>query len=211
MRPFVLISALAFALSSAHLAAQAPAPLTNPVQVKMGRTIVSEQPTPQFSGGVKEKRWRPKNWIEVDVEFDIKLPADAGGNKGSYGSLQVNVYLATQHVTKDNKRAVFKGSFDVTSIPAGEPCHVLAYVSPANLRAIFQKDNVTASTDIQGWGVEILAEGQRIAGDSSLGKGAWWETGKDAFVIMENMLVHKSKTPFGILWGDYDLPVKTGP
>ncbi|MGV3662789.1 MAG: Amuc_1102 family pilus-like protein [Prosthecobacter sp.] len=210
MRSLVWISALAFSFSAAHLCAQAPVPLKEPIQVKMGRTVVGEQPTPQFSGGVKEKRWRPKTWIEIDVEFDIKVATAAGGNKGTYSALQVNVYLATQQM-KDGKRVVLKGSFDVSSIPAGESCHVLGYVSPANLRAIFQKDNVTASTDIQGWGVEIMAEGQRVATDSSLGKGAWWETGKDAFIIADGMVVHKSETPFSILWGDYDLTVKGKP
>lgn len=206
MRSIVLISALAFAFSAIDLHAQATPPA---VKVNLKRTTVGEQPTPQYNAGaVKEKRWRPKNWIEVDVEFDIKVPAEAGGNKGSYGALKVNIYLATQHVNKEGKRTVLKGSFDVVSIPAGESSHVLAYVSPANLRAIFQKDNVTASSDIQGWGVEVLADGQRVAGDSSLGKEAWWETKKDAFEISEGMLVHKSKTPFSILWGDYDLPVQ---
>lgn len=207
MRSFVLISALAFSLSAVNLRAQAAPPA---VKVDLKRTVVSEQPTPQFSaGGVKEKRWRPKNWIEVDTEFDIKLPADAGGNKGSYGALQVNIYLALQHTTKEGKREVLKGSYDVVNVPAGEPCHVLAYVSPATLRSIFQKDNVTASTDIQGWGVEVYADGQRIAGDSSLGKEAWWETKKDLFVFIDGALVHKSKTPFGILWNDYDLPIQS--
>lgn len=204
MRSFVLISALAFAFSAADLHAQA-APA---VKADIKRVTVGEQPTPQFSGGVKEKRWRPKNWIEVDVEFDIKLPADAGGNKGTYDSLQVNIYLALQQMTKEGKRIVLKGSFETTTIPAGEPCHVLAYVSPATLRSIFLKDNVTASTDVQGWGVEILAGGQRIAGDSSVGKEPWWETKRESFAFSDNLLVHKSKTPFGILWGDYDLPVK---
>lgn len=206
MRSLALISAVAFAFSAALAHAQTPPA----VKVDIKKVVLQEQPTPQFSGGsVKEKRWRPKSWVEMDVEFEIKLPADAGGNKGTYGSLQMNVYLALQHSTKDGKRETLTGTFDLQSIPAGEPCHALVYVSPATMKSIFQKDNMMVSTDIQGWGVEILAEGQRIAGDSSLGKDPWWETKKDAFAFIPGLVLHKSQTPFAYLWSDYDVPAKT--
>lgn len=157
---------------------------------------------------MKEKRWRPKNWIEVDVEFEIDLPPDAGGNKGTYGSLRMNVYVALQHMNKDGKREVAAAEMDLVNVPAGEVCHALAYISPATMKMLFQKDLVTASTDVQGWGVEIFAEGTRIAGDSSVGKEPWWETKKDAFAILPGLLLHKSKTPFAVLWGDYDVPAR---
>lgn len=205
MRSLALISALAFAFSAAQVRAQ-----TAPqVKVDIKRVTLQEQPTPDLSpSNVKAKRWRPKNWVEMDVEFDIKLPLDAGGNKGTYGSLQMNVYLALQHSTKDGKRETLTGTFDLQSIPAGEPCHALVYVSPATMKMIFQKDNMTVSSDIQGWGVEVLADGQRIAGDSSLGKDPWWETKKDAFAFIQGLILHKSQTPFAYLWSDYDVPAK---
>lgn len=198
----------AFSLATA-LHAQAPAGQPLPaVKVDIKRVTVAEQQTPQFNvNNVRDKRWRPKNWIEVDVEFDIKLPPDAGGRNGSYGSMQLNIYLALQHMTKDGKREVLQGTLDLQSIPAGETCHALAFVSPATLKAIFQKDNVTASSDIQGWGVEFIAEGQRIAGDSSVGKSPWWEK-TEALAIMQGQLLNKLQTPFAPLWGDYDVPVR---
>lgn len=207
MKSLALTLATLFLATALH--AQAPAEQTLPaVKVDIKRVTVSEQPTPQFNAGnVKEKRWRPKNWIEVDVEFDIKVPADAGGRNGTYSAMQLNIYLALQHTTKDGKREVIQGTLDLQTIPAGETCHALAYVSPASMRAIFQKDNVTASSDIQGWGVEFIAEGQRIAADSSVGKSAWWEK-TEAFALMQGLLLNKLQTPFAPLWGDYDVPVK---
>lgn len=189
--------------------AQAPvAPEALPgIKVDIKRVTVAEQPTPQYgAGNVKDKRWRPKNWVEVDVEFDVKLPASAGGNKGTYGSLQMIVYLALQHSNAEGKREVVEGTLDLVNVPAGEN-HALAYVSPSSMKLIFQKDVVTVSSDIQGWGVEVLAEGKRVAGDSSIAKSPWWEK-KDGFAFLQGMLLHKSQTPFAILWGDYDVPVK---
>ncbi|OYW30134.1 MAG: hypothetical protein B7Z47_03970 [Chthoniobacter sp. 12-60-6] len=174
----------------------------------MKNVELREEPTPEFSvSNIKMKRWEPKNWIEVDVEFDIKLPEDAGGRKGSYAGMKLNIYVALKHTTKEGKRSVAAGSLDLLEIPADQPCHALAYISPAAMKAIFLKDNVTASTDIEGWGVEFIAEGKVIAAKSSLGNKPWWEN-KEALSISEGMLLNKMQTPFANLFGDYDVPVK---
>ncbi|MFM2167338.1 MAG: hypothetical protein RIS79_1709 [Verrucomicrobiota bacterium] len=202
---FSSLAALAFGTS---ILAQAPAS-TPAVKVDIKKVNLSEQGTPDVpAGNVTPKRWRPKKWIELDVEFDIKVPQDAGGRNGTYGALQLNVFLALQHTTKDGKREVIRGTLNLSNIPAGETCHALAYVSPASLRAIFQKDNFLATSDVQGWGVEFVADGQRIAGDSSLGKQPWWEKVEN-FSFIEGVLLAKSESPFALLFGDYDVEAKT--
>lgn len=205
-----LASTFAFLLLATALQAQAPAvqePLPA-VRVKIKRITVIEQPTPQFSAGsVKEKRWRPKNWVEVDVEFDVDVPNSAGGSKGTYPSLQMGIYIALNHTNKEGKFEVVEGTLDLVNVPAGEN-HVLAYVAPSTMRLVFQKDVVTVSSDVKGCGVEVLAEGKRIAGDTNLGTGAWWEEKKDSFAFLQGMLLSKSKTPFAPLWGDYDVEVR---
>ncbi len=208
MKPIRLI--LASLLVTSALQAQVPGVAEKPpsVKVKIKSVQVDEQQTPMLSvTNVKMKRWTPKNWVEVDVEFDIKLPEDAGGRKGTYPGLQMNIYVALQHMTKEGKREVLTGTLDLVDIPADEPCHALAYISPAALKAIFQKDYVTASSDIQGWGVEILAEGKVVAAKSSIGKSAWWEN-KDTFAIVSGLLLNKMQTPFANVFGDYDLAIR---
>jgi hypothetical protein len=204
----LIFSILAVLALSPLALAQAPAS-TPLVKVDIKKVNLGEQGTPDVpAGNVTPKRWRPKKWLELDVEFDIKVPQDAGGRNGTYGALQMNVYLALQHTTKDGKREVIKGTLNLSNIPAGEPCHALAYVSPASLRAIFQKDNFVATSDVQGWGVEFVADGQRIAGDSSLGKQPWWEKAEN-FSFIDGSLLAKSESPFALLFGDYDVQAKT--
>lgn len=204
---------LASLLFSSVLQAQAPATGEKlpDVKVRIKNVQVEEQQTPQLSASnVKMKRWTPKNWIEFDVEFDIKLPEQAGGRKGSYASMQLNIYAATQEMTKDGakpKRIVLQGTLDLLDIPADEPCHALGYISPATMKTLTQKDTVTASVDIQGWGVEIVVNGKVIAAKASVGKTAWWEA-KDNFEIMQGMVLNKMQTPFAAVFGDYDVPVK---
>ena len=207
MKRLVICSLAAMAFSG-HAIAQAPATIPA-VKVDIKKVVVAEQGTPDVAAGnVTPKRWRPKKWLELDVEFDIKVPQDAGGRNGTYGALQLNVYLALQHTTKDGKREVIRGTLNLSNIPAGEPCHALAYVSPASLRAIFQKDNVLATSDVQGWGIEFIADGQTIVADSSLGKQAWWSKAEN-FSFIEGVLLAKSESPFALLFGDYDVQAKT--
>ena len=208
MKPIRLI--LASLLVTSALQAQVPGIAEKPpaVKVRIKNVQLEEQPTPMISvNNVKMKRWTPKNWIELDVEFDIKLPEEAGGRKGTYPGFQMNLYVALQHKSKDNKTEVLTGTLDLIDIPADDPCHALAYISPATLKSIFQKDFVTASSDIQGWGVEIIVEGKVVAAKSSVGKQAWWEN-KDNYSMMMGLLLNKMQTPFADVFGDYDVPVK---
>ncbi len=206
MTRFFTISLAALTLIGSA-SAQAPAEAPK-VKVDVKKVTVTEQQTPQFAANnVKDKRWRPKNWVEVEVDFDIKLPADAGGNKGTFGSMQLNIFLALQHKTKEGKVEVLKGTLNLVNIPAGEACHALAYVSPASMKSIFQKDNVLVSTDVTQWGVEFLVDGKVLTGDSSFGKQPWWSQAPDKFQMLEGLLVSKADSPFAILWGDYDVPV----
>jgi hypothetical protein len=205
----LLALSFAFLFATAMLYAQAPAGDGKArIIVDIKRVEVKEQPTPQFAAGnVNDKRWRPKSWVEVDVEFDIKLPPEAGGRDGTFPAMQMNIFLALQHMTKENKREVLQGTLDLVNIPADGNCHALAYVSPATMKNIFQKNNVTASSDVQGWGVEVVIDGERRAHAASIGKDPWWEK-QENFAIMSGTVLSKSKTPFAPLWGDYDVQVQ---
>jgi len=202
MNKFAL--AITFAALTLTQAGAQDAPLAK-VDVKPLK--VSEVETPQFqAGNVGEKRWRPKKWLEADMEFDIKLPPAAGGRNGSLESMQVNFYVAMNAQTKDRKYIVLKGSFNFVDIPAAETCHALVYVSPATLRRVLQKDNFTAASDIKAWGFEVLVGGKLVAGDTST-PGKWWES-TESFSIEDNVMLAKNETPFAILWGDYDVSAK---
>lgn len=211
MKPTALIFAAAFALSSSALHAQAPAGPIPAVKVDLKRVVVGEQGTPDFTASnVTMKRWRPKKWIEIDVEFDIKVPQDAGGRNGSYSGLQMNVYLVFNAKTKEGKYEAAKATLTMSNIPAGETCHALAYISPASLRSILLKDNFT-SADVSGWGVEFVAEGTTLAGDGNpkpTSGNIWW-TKTENFAFRDGVILAKSESPFAILFGDYDVEAKT--
>jgi hypothetical protein len=201
MKSSILLVLATIALVMPELQAQTP-----PAKVDIKAPKFDFIPTPQFAANnVPDKNWRPKTWLQIDMEFDIKVPTAAGGRNGSLASMTVNYYLAMSTATKDGKRNVLKGSFEYVDIPASEKCHALAFVSPATLRRVLEKDNFTPA-DVTGWGVEVLVGGERLAGDGSI-KGPWWEK-TDTLAIVDNAMLPKKDTPYAILWGDYDVGVK---
>ena len=202
MKSSILVILASVALVMPELQAQTPT-----VKVDIKQPKINSIQTPQFNAGnVPDKNWRPKDWLEIDMEFDIKLTQAAGGRSGSLASMTVHYFLGLNGTTSDGRFQVLKGSFEYVNIPAAERCHALAFVSPASLRRVLMKDGFTAGSDLKAWGVEVVVDGQRVAGESSTGKPWWEDTAKLA--INENELLAKKDTPFAILWGDYDVGVK---
>ena len=165
------------------------------------------QPTPQIQAtNVVDKRWKPKTWLEVDTEFEIKLPRAEGGNEGTYPALDVRYFLVTSARSKEGKPVLLTGGVTYSNIPAHEKCHALAFVSPATLKRALMKDN-GGKADIIGWAVEVTASGQVIAGKAG-GAGAaaskWWED-VSKFTVIDTSVLGKDKTPFAPFWGDYDV------
>lgn len=201
MKPTTLALVALVAFSTVSLSAQtAPA-----VKVDIKPPKIETIQSPQFqAGNVPNLNWRPKNWLMVDMELDIKLPQAAGGRNGSLPAMTVNYYLALG-VQKDGKYQVIKGSLEYVDIPAAEKCHALAFVPPATMRRLLEKETYSNS-DITVWGVEVLVDGQRVAADGSI-KNPWWET-SDKFIMNDNAMLPKKDTPYSILWVDYDLGVK---
>lgn len=196
------LAILVLGFGAASVSAQnAPA-----VKVDGGKMEVKPIPTPQFAANnVPDKRWRPKEWMEVDVPFQIRLPASEGGRKGTLDTLMINYYIGLNAQTKDGKFEVIKGSFNYVDIPSAEECHTLTYVAPGTLRRLLNKDGFTPS-DVKAWGYEILVNGSRVGGESSVGN-AWWEKTEN-FSINDGVMLAKKDTPFSILWGDYDVSVR---
>ena len=163
--------------------------------------------TPMFTApNVPNKVWRPRNWMEVDVDMQAKGIRGAG--KGDFlDAVEVKVYVgfnAVDPVTK-NHNAV-SGTFTVQNLPehSVEHSHLLVYIPPALLFRLLGKPDFT-NGDIAGIGV-VVSYGGNVVGGFPLGGAKWWESPK--VTIQDGLLLPKVKTPFAPLWGDYDLEVK---
>lgn len=195
--------AVALLTVAASFAQDATAPK---VKVDFKDVKFESQPTPQIQAqNIVDKRWKPKTWLEIDSDFDIKLPTSEG-REASFPALTFNYFLVMNAMSKESppKRIMLKGTVTYQNIPSHEKCHALAFVSPATMKAALQKDN-GGKGDVVGYYVEIVAGGQTLAFKNQGGAGAkWWEdTAK--FSVMDGGVLGKDKTPFAPFWGDYDV------
>ena len=188
------------------------------VRVKVKKVDVAQQYTPDYAPrGVTEKRWRPKQWIEVDTEIDVDLAKDLGGKDGTFGALEFKYFVALNAKSKDGKTIVLTGTLIFENVPAskaGDYSHALAYITPATMKGALKKDLV-GKADVAAVGLEIHAGGQMLQGAFYSDKGAPWWIGADKqpdqtkFEFQDGGVIPKSKTPFAPLWADYDLQSKS--
>ncbi|MCB1226070.1 MAG: hypothetical protein KDK99_09700 [Verrucomicrobiales bacterium] len=183
------------------------------VKVQIKGLKVGEQQTPQIqASNIVDKRWRPKNWIEIEVPMEIKLARDLGGRDGSLQSLQIKYFVGVNAKTDDGKNVVLTGTINYQDIAADQDNVALAFVSPSTLKRVLQKDN-GGKGDVVAYGVEVMVGSERVAFESSTGSPWWFDQAtnglSDRFAPEDGAILPKSKTPFAPFWGDYDLPVAT--
>jgi hypothetical protein len=186
------------------------------VKVKVKDTKLEQQMTPDYlPRGVTEKRWRPKQWLELDTELDVDVARDLGGKEGVYPALEIKYFIGVSGKTKEGKAIVLTGSITFENVPAskpGEENHALAYITPSTLKKALQKDN-GGKSDVLAIGLEVHAGGQPIAVYSNKG-AAWWidankQPDSTKFEFQGGAVIPKNKTPFAPLWADYDLQSKS--
>jgi hypothetical protein len=183
------------------------------VKVNVKAVKLDQQQTPQVQAmNLVDKKWRPKNWLEIEAAFDIKLARDAGGRKGSLESMEVKYYIGLNQNAEDGKPIVLSGSITYKDVPADVDCFGLAFVSPSTLKRVLLKDN-GGKGDVKAHGVDVFVGGTRVAFGSSTGSPWWFDPAaqglSDKLSFQDATVLPKAKTPFAPFWGDYDLPVST--
>jgi len=197
LKSFLAASAI-FAVAAALPAQDAK----KEIKVERVEMNVQQQYTPQLTAiNVVDKRWKPKVWLELAVDFKASIARALGGREGTFPSITIKYYAALAGIkTKDGKQVVISGTINYKDVP-NDDVHCLGYVAPATLKRLLLKDNISKA-DVSVSGCEILAGSDVIGGKSSTG-AKWWEaTDKISF---EEAILPKAKTPFAPFWGDYDL------
>ena len=175
-------------------------------ELKLGRldVKVEQQFTPQLTAtNVVDKRWKPKTWLEIQVDFKATIATKLGGREGTYPLIEIKYFVALAGAkTKDGKQVVLSGTINYKDVPNDES-HALAYVSPASLKRLLLKEN-GGKGDVSVFGVEISAGGTPLSFKSSNGSRFWEAADKISF---EEVVMSKDKTPFAPFFGDFDLAV----
>lgn len=165
------------------------------VQLKMGDVDVKQpafdaQKTPNFQAGdVKNKDIpNPRDWLEIEVEFEVKGPRGA-----VIKDLLFRYYVGFRDTSGTPR--VLSGDVKHINLVAGEKLFSAAYVSPNTLGEITGDFRRFQPNAVEAVGVEVYYNGVIVGGTTT--KGKFWEA-----ISPQPGVLGKAETPFALLWID---------
>ncbi len=199
MSSFKFLHSVAAIVLSAALITTASAQTTG-AKVSVDSPKFDDLPSPEL-GGTKNKSFRQKDWLEVEVKFRIDkvLPEP---KDGYVDSIDVKWFLVVKGQDRKNYR--IEKTVKHVNIPMNEDIYASVYLSPNTLKRITGKDSASKS-DLKAIGGEIHFDGKMARGGSfSHGEreGWWTKTSKSVTATTKFPLLNKDETPFKLYWYD---------
>jgi hypothetical protein len=177
MKSLITSAILALALVS-QASAQAP---VGPGSVKIGKIqpAVVKTPDIKFDGGT-QKRSKPGDWLEVEVEFEVKAE-------------EIDELTFAYTIMVENK--LLDGTVTHVSIPKGRDRYSVMYVAPRSLEKLTGGKALSGSS-IQNVWVTVSRQGQ-VLDLQAFKPGAIPNLPHTA-----GMVLNKNETPFAPLFFD---------
>lgn len=167
------------------------------IKVDIGEPEFESVQSPQFNGG-SNKKWKPKDWLEVEVELEIEKidPKEAT----FADEIVVRWYVAAENPSGKGYILIEKEVTHI-NIPVGEPVLSSVYLSPSAVLRLSGGDRASEKV-IKYVGGEVIFNGRTLGEFTSGGaKSKWWQSGElsryDAIPLRS-----KDETPFHNMWWD---------
>ncbi len=175
--------------------------------VDLKDAAIQVQMTPDFAlkAGTKDKRWKQKEWLEIEVPFVASPPKNARGDVKTYDTLNFTYYIFLNNPDKA-KQKILTAEVTHVNVPIGEALASVVYLSPSSILSLTGNSRVTANA-VSMWAVEVKHNGA-LVGLASSPKGEWWKA-SSAPAQVPGLLLTKNQTPFAPLWGDYHAEVQS--
>ncbi len=191
-----MIKTLLFVIAVAGLSMSVLQAQQQPVQLKMGDVKVGKptyeaQKTPSFQAGdVKSKNVpSPRDWLEIEVEFEVDGPRDAVVKE-----LLFRYYVGFRD--KSGAPRVLTGDVKHVNVLTKEKFYSVAYVAPSTLGEITGDFRRFQPSAVEAAGVEVYYNGV-IVGGTTTSNTKFWEQ-----VPGQPGILGKAETPFALLWID---------
>jgi hypothetical protein len=207
--PAVLLSVGSVLFTPVIASAQAPAAPKKEILVDVDKVTVDNQKTPQFTvPNVKDKRFTPKDWLEIEVDCQARLSKnEKNKDMKAYQEVTFKYYVYLSGNPDPKKNRVLTTEVAHVNVPIGEKIHSVVYVSPSAILKITEGKGPVAPTMVKAWGVQVFINGEEVGRKTSEANKEWWTNA--SLPPQEPALLDKSKTPFAPLWADYHLEVRS--
>ena len=164
------------------------------------------QKTPKFQvEGPKEKHWKPKDWLELEVDCEALPSKKSKEKQTTYAEVTFKYYVYLEGQSADKSR-ILTGEVVHTNVPIKEASHSCMFVTPSMIFSLTGKQEANANA-IKYWGVVVTIGGEMVGykvkpGSPGSSEKPWWDEPK-APAKEQNVRKNKNETPFAILWADY--------
>lgn len=192
MKTLVLFALVIGAISLAPVGARA-----QQVKVDVKNINVETMPTPAFAYDGKSKKLpQAQEWVEVEVEFEVKGTFE----DGFVPELEFTYYV----VIDDPAKTMLVERVTHVNIRQDGEMYSNVFVSPTAIEKLTGSPATSANV-VAGVAVEVRFQGALIGGDTTQKSGGnWWQTRPQT----AGQLLKKSDTPFAILWTDRYAEIK---
>jgi len=169
-------------------------------KVTVGKPEFDDLPSPDLGGNTGIKNFKPKDWLEVEVKFNVQMPRSY--KERFVNNVTVKWYVAIDDPSGGSKTVYLEKEVSHVNIPVGVDVHSSVYLSPAAVLRISGSDSAGKRV-VTSVGGEILVNGQAAVENSgffsSKGTPGWWTKLSRNDKIQ---LLNKNETPFKFLWWD---------
>ena len=156
-------------------------------------------PSPEF-GGVKNKAFKPKDWLEIETKLNISLSPEPATK--TCDKITVKWYIAVKNAEKSGTFLLFTKDIDYVNVPVSEEVYCSVYLSPSSIKRLTGFDRAGKSA-VEYVGYEVLINGEKVAQETSKGKPGWWNAASDKISRSDKVpLLNKAETPFAPMWWD---------
>jgi hypothetical protein len=164
------------------------------------KPVFDDLPSPQFSGGGKDKGFKPKDWLEIETKLRISLAPEPPSK--TCEKITIKWYIAVKNPEKPTSMLLLTKEIEHVNVPLEEDIFCSVYLSPGSIKRLTGSDK-GGKAAVEYVGYEVLVGGEKKVEETNKGKAGWWNTASDKISRSETVpLLSKLETPFSNMWWD---------
>ena len=167
-------------------------------KVSVGKLEFDNLPSPDLQG-TKNKSFKPKDWLEVEVGITIPAQNKTMLDSGFVDRVLVKWYVAIKEKASGKPMLLTK-DINHINVPIDEEFFSSVYLSPNTLKRLTGSDRAGKSS-VEAIAVEVLINGVKVGEETEKERSGWWNSPSlargDRFPLL-----NKTQTPFKMYWWD---------